>query len=53
MLDVLDAPRSLHSVDGGDLVWVGLDPPMRHQEIEELPGGYVEDALFRVELKFD
>ena len=35
--------------DGRDLFWVGLDPPLRHNEPEEHASGDPENAFLRVE----
>ena len=49
-LHVPEAPWRLHLLDGPDLIGVCFDPPVRHQEPEQLAGRHPEDALVGVEL---
>src|SRR5664279_5427882 len=50
---LLDAPevcRLLHHQNRLDFLWVRLDTPGGYKVAEQLPSGYSEDALHRVQL---
>src|SRR3954467_15450830 len=50
---VLDTRWCFNLLDGLDLVGVGFDPTLRHEEPEKLAGGNSEHALLGVELEAD
>ena len=50
---ILDPLGRLNLLNSLDLVWVCLDPVLRHKEPEKFAGRNSEDALLRVQLEVD
>ena len=50
---ILDPLRCLNLLNGPDLVWVCLNPTLRHKEPENLAGRDTEDTLLRVQFEVD
>ena len=50
---VLDPFGCLNLLDGLDLIWVCLNPALRHKEPEKFAGRNTKDTLLRVQLEVD
>jgi len=50
---ILDPLGCLNLLNSLDLVWVCLDPTLRHKEPEKLARQNAEDTLLRVQLEVD